>query len=236
MARKSDGLRAALLTAPKRRDCNEADRKHLKRWLKNIELVGADPQWSALEARAISCGMAKEHIYVDFVAYALDARNVAEHAESDRDPVWEERQRQRDELLALADKTEELAKYFLREERYSGIATFFQRDFLPVRSLWLFHIFEAKLLRRLAGREPRPSTFISRQSGGRNRRSNSRAINAFVSFMTDRMFDECGRVYRRVLVEMTNAAFPKADVSESDVRWASRMKRARSRKAKSETK
>lgn len=43
------------------------------------------------------------------------------------DPILRERQEQRAELLALADKADDLARYFQEAAKYSGIANFFSR-------------------------------------------------------------------------------------------------------------
>src|SRR5208282_4150103 len=125
--------------------------------------------------------------------YALDARRIAEGVEGGNDPLLQDKQKRRVELLALADKADDLARFYQEEEKYSGIADFFQRFMaLPVMPeqeavprveppfLRMQHEREAKLLRQLAGREPKPTTFISREKG-------KRAVTAFIHLMANYM-------------------------------------------------
>ena len=180
----------------------------------------------------------------DIIAYALDASRIAEAAGHGDDPIRRERKQQRDVLLSLSKKSEDLAAHFRFVEQYSGIASFYQRFFLPVRSLWMFHEYEAKLLRQRGSREPEPTTFISRQTGGgktKKKRLRSRVYNAFIVFMVMRMKDEFERPYYRVIATLTNMAFPEAAVASADVEAAWRrgeayMRRnSRALKAKNKT-
>jgi len=159
----------------------------------------------------------------------LDARRIAEAASRGVDPTRRERQQQRDELLALTKKSEELAAYFRSVEQYSGIAMFYQRFFLPVRSLWMLHEYEAKLLRQQASREPPPTTFISRQTGGgktKRKRARSREYNAFIVFIVMRMNEEFCTPHYGVVATLTNMVFPEAAVSAQDVEATWRRGRA----------
>src|SRR5262249_8312922 len=165
----------------------------------------------------------------DIIAYALDASRIAEAAGHGDDPIRRERKQQRDELLSLSKKSEDLAAHFRFVEQYSGIASFYQRFFLPVRSLWMFHEYEAKLLRQRASREPGPTTFISRQTGGgktKKKRKQSRIYNAFVVFMVMRMNDEFDKPYYRVVATLTKMVFPEAAVTTLDVQEIWRRGRA----------
>jgi len=208
----------------KRSDLTRSDRIHLREWIKNHDLSGDDSIWERI---VVDAQGEPARVYSDIISYALDARRIAEAVKRGDDPFRKERQQRRDELLQLAQKSDDLAKHYHAVERYSGIAMFFQRFLLPVRSLWMLHEYEAELLRQIAGREPLPTTFISRQSGGQGKRARSREIMAFMCFLADRMREECGKSYHDVVAEMTNAAFPKADVTADDVRSA--MKAARRR-------
>jgi hypothetical protein len=190
-----------------------ADKVHIKKWMNSEaandfipDKVVADPI-----------------IRKDIISYALHARQIAEAARHGDDLLRRERQQQRDELLALTKKSEDLAAYFRSVEQYSGIAAFFQRFFLPVRSLWMLHEYEAKLLRQRASREPPPTTFISRQTGGgktKRRRARSREYNAFIVFMVMRMNDEFGKPYYGVVASLTNMVYSEAAVSSADVEAA----------------
>ena len=91
---------------------------------------------------------------------------------------------------------------------------------MPLRSLWMFHEYEAKLLRPHPLTEPGPTTFISRQTGGgktKKKRARSRVYNAFVVFMVMRMKDEFNQPYYGVVATLTNMVFPEAAMSSSDV-------------------
>ena len=156
----------------------------------------------------------------DIVSYALDARRHAEAAAEGRDPAREQRQHQRLELSNLAQKAEDLAAYFKSVEQYPGIAEKYERFLLPLRSLWMFHKYEAELLRPHPLTEPEPTTFISRQTGGgkrKKKRARSRLYNAFVVFMVMRMKDEFSKPYYGVVATLTNMVFPEAAISTSDV-------------------
>jgi hypothetical protein len=221
-------LKAALLAELQRSDLTEADRDHLKRWIDSHDLSGDDSMWERIDAAAgPGSGWPGGTICRAVVSYALHARQIAEAARFGRDLHREERQQQRDELLALAQKAEDLAKYYRAVARFSGIAQYFKQFLLPIRSLWMFHEYEAELLRQRAGREPQPTTFISRQSGGKKKRGGSREINAFMVFMVDRMREECGKACYDAVAEMTNAAFPEADVTADDVGLITRAARRR---------
>jgi hypothetical protein len=96
-----------------------ADKVHIRKWMNSEaandfipDKVVADPI-----------------IRKDIISYALHARQIAEAARHGDDLLRRERQQQRDELLALTKKSEDLAAYFRSVEQYSGIAAFFQRFF-----------------------------------------------------------------------------------------------------------
>src|SRR5262249_45232077 len=148
-------------------------------------------------------------------------RSIAEDAQSGNDPLFEERKRQRDLLLALADKAEALAKYYADAEKFSGIAMFYQRFLKPVSELLDLHKKEADLLRQRDGREPTPTNFISRQRRGKKRR-HSRKYNAFMFLMADHMSQICGKPHYDAVSDITNIAFLEAHVTADDVRNACR--------------
>jgi hypothetical protein len=194
----------------KSRYVSAADRAHIKKWMNSEAANDFIPD--QLVADPI--------IRRDIIWYALDARRIAEAASSGDDPRRRERQQQRDKLLALTKKSEDLAAYFKSVERYSGIAAFYERFFLPVRSLWMLHEYEAKLLRQQASRDPPPTTFISRQTGGgktKKKRARSREYNAFIVFMVMRMNEEFDAPHYGVVATLTNMVFSEAAMSSQDI-------------------
>jgi hypothetical protein len=156
----------------------------------------------------------------DIIAYALDARRHAEAAAHGRDPAREQNQKDRLKRSELAQKAEDLASYFRSVEPYQGIADYYERFLLPLRSLWMLHEYEAQLLRPHPLTEPGPTTFISRQTGGgktKKKRVRSREYNAFIMFMVMRMQDEFDRPYYGTVAILTNMVYPEAAVSTEDV-------------------
>jgi hypothetical protein len=202
-----------------------ADHEHLTRWTSN----GDDLPWKKIEADAkafgiIPSGSARETV----IRYSLMTRRIAEDAGRAKDPILQERKQQRDLLLTLAENADALAKYFTDVEKFSGIAMFFARFLRPVAELQDFHRKEAALLRQRAGKEPTPTTFISRQRGGK-KRLNSRKYNAFMYLMAEQMTEICGKPHYSAVSDITNIAFLKAAVTADDVRNACRAPRRRSR-------
>jgi hypothetical protein len=187
-----------------------ARRARVKKWAESE--AANDPIPDQLVADPIIRG--------DIIYYALHAVEIAEAARRGDDPLRRERQQQRNELLTLTKKAEDLAAYFKYIEQYSGLAEYWDRFFLPVRSLWMFHEYEARLLRKEASVEPPPTTFISRQAGGgkaKKKREHSRVYNAFIVFMVMRMKEEFTKPHYDAVATLTNIVFPEAAVSSADV-------------------
>jgi hypothetical protein len=197
-------------------DTSTEDKLHLTKWLKS---EAADDY---VPAEIVADPITRR----DIIAYALHGRQIAEAAGRGHDPIRRDYQNQREQLLSLSKKSEELAAYFMSVEQYSGIASFYQRFFLPARSLWMFHDYEAKLLRQRFSREPGPTTFISRQTGGAKKRARSRMYNAFIVFMVMRMIDEFNKPHCRVVATLTKMVFPEAAITTSDVQETRRRGRA----------
>jgi hypothetical protein len=209
-----------------------ADRAHLKRWIEDASVD--DPVWDRIVAKAPG----ETHRTIIF--YALETRRIAEAAKFGDDPILREGQERRAKLLTLAEKADDLARYYQEAENYSGIAMFFQRflvlpvlpeqeavprvepPYLRVQQLRELHEREAQLLRQLAGRKPRPTTRISRQSGGKNKRDRSREYVAFMYLVVDHMREMSAKPHYGAVATMTNIAFPKADVTTDEVRAACR--------------
>jgi hypothetical protein len=205
-----------------------ADRAFLGRWAKNCP---DDPIWQEIVADARAYGLWPQNsIHSTIIWYALDARRIAEGVKGGNDPLLQHKQKRHVELLALADKADDLARFYQEEEKYSGIADFFQRfmtlpvmpeqeavprvepPFLRVQQLRELHEREAKLLRQLAGREPKPTTFISREKG-------KRAVTAFIHLMANYMDELCRKQHRRAIAILASEAF-NSHVEDEDVRKA----------------
>jgi hypothetical protein len=185
-----------------------SDRTYLRRWANNC----ADNKiWEEVIADARAYGLwPHDSLYSSLIWYAISARRYAERVKTGDDPLLRERQNQRAELLALAEKADDLVRYFQDVERYSGISMFFQQflnlpvmpeqeavrriepPLLRVQQLQNIHQQEAQLLRQRAAREPKPTTFISRKKARRH-------ITAFIHLMTDYMNEFCGKQHRRAV-------------------------------------
>ena len=203
-----------------------ADRAYLRRWADNC---ADDPIWEEIVADARAYGVLPHNsMHSTVIWYALSARRLAESMKAGDDPIWRESQEQRAELLALAEKADDLARYYQKAEKYSGIAMFIQQflvlpvmpeqekvpriepPFLRVKQLQELHEREAQLLRRLAGKAPKPTTFISREKGKRH-------ITAFIHLMTDYMHEICGKQHRHAVAMLASMAFNSL-VDSEDVR------------------
>jgi hypothetical protein len=202
------------------------DLAYLRRWANNC---ADDPIWEEVIADAREHGLWPHwSLHSTVIWYAIWARRFAKSAKVGDDPLFRERKNQRVELLALAEKAEDLARYFHEVEKYSGISMFFQRffvlpvmpeqeavprvepPFLRVRQLQELHLLEAQLLRQRARRAPKPTTFISREKAKRH-------ITAFIHLMTDYMDEICGKQHRPAVALLASMAFSSL-VDNEDVR------------------
>jgi hypothetical protein len=158
------------------------ERAFLERWTVDCS---DEPIWAEIvaDARALGCWPSST-LDSQLISYALEAKRVATRVKSGVDPVFLEEQQRRAKLLELADKADDLARYFKDIEKYSGIAMFFQSNLklpvmpeqeavrrvepglLRVRQLQELHRDEARLLRQRAEREPKRHTFVSRRGWG----------------------------------------------------------------------
>jgi hypothetical protein len=212
-------------------DCDRldaADRAFLSRW---VEDCANDPIWEEIVADAREYD-AEPHnaIHSTLIVRALQARRYAERVRAGYDPILRERQKERARLLELAEKSDDLARYYQEIEKYSGIAGFFQRFLewsvqpeheavprtespsLRVQQLRGLHEREAQLLRQRAKREPKPTTFISRKKRKRH-------IMAFIHMMSVAIDETCGKQHRHAVAILTNVAF-NSSVGTQDVRKA----------------
>jgi hypothetical protein len=201
-----------------------ADRVFLRWWADDC---ADDPIWEKVVADARAHGSSpSKTMHSTVIYYALEARKIAEDVKSGYDPIFLKSKKQREELLALAEKSDDLARYFQQIEKYSGTANFFQRflvlpvlpeqeavrrvepPFLRVQQLQKLHKREAELLRQQAGRARKPTTFISRKKAKRH-------VNAFIHLMTDRMDELCGKQHRRAVALLATMASKKTVYEEA---------------------
>jgi hypothetical protein len=203
-----------------------ADRVFLRRRAKDY----ADERvWNEVVVKARTFGrFPEETMYAMLIDYVLLARRFAENAKYGYDPIFRERQAQRARLLELAQKADDLARYFQEVQKYSGVASFFQRFLaLPVtleqervrrnepsnlraQQLANINLQLAQLLRQRAGRAPQPTAFISRKKAKRD-------LTAFIHLMADYMVEMCGSQMRHALSILASMAF-NCSVVDEDVR------------------
>ena len=210
-------FKAALALVSLDPDLTDSDRAHLKRWGSWPD----DPLWERIASRARAYGMLPHHsTHSTVIRELLLARRYAESVKHGDDPDLRERQRQHEYLLELANKADELAKYYEWAAAYSGIANFFWRFLMPVEDLRDFHRKEAQLLRQRAGRKPKPVVRVSRQDRSKNRRG-LRKLNTFIHLMDYYIREEiCGQPDHHAVAVLTDIAIPGYDVDAEYVRKA----------------
>jgi hypothetical protein len=198
------------------------DQAHLKRW---VDGWADNPVWEKIEADARNPGS----VYSDLVWNAIQARRIAESVKGGNDPIRRERQKQREELLDLAGKANEMALYFQEAEKYPGVANFWFRfltlpvtpeqeavprvesSILRVQQLRQLHEQEAQLFLRLAGKEPKATTKIRREK-------RTLLITAFIYLMTDYIHALCFHRHNEAVAILGNIAFPGYDLDAEAVR------------------
>ena len=142
-------------------------------------------------------------------------------------------------MLALAEKMEDVvrhhqscrkAQHLQRVPSPTGPLPDLPQEAEAKQSLeWLMR--EAHRLRQVAERCPRTGRIgtvvripfhVSRQSGGKRKRNQSREVGVFMREMVNCMDEWCEEPRHDVVATMTNIAFPDADVVAEDVRSACR--------------
>jgi hypothetical protein len=233
-------LRSVLNHYLQRADLTEADRAHLKRWLEDVR----DPAWEKLAAYIRRCGELPpvvEGPYSIFIGSALRARQFAESQKDSpavqRKLKQQHEQQEHSDLLALAEKIEDVvrhrqscrkAQHPQRVPSPTGPLPDLPQEAEAKRSLeWLRR--EAHRLRQVAEKvsagkpncdwDPIP-VHVSRQSGGKGKRNQSREVGVFMRQMVNCMDQWFGKPRYYVVAAITNIAFPDANVVAEDVRSA----------------
>jgi hypothetical protein len=198
-----------------------------------------DPIWEKIAADARAHGKLGPDVedpYSILIGAALRARQFAE-SQTDTPDLQRKRKQQREQqersdLLALADKMEEVVRHYQayrkaqRPQRVPSPTGPLPEEAEAKWSLeWLRR--EVHRLRQLAKRvsADEPETVrVSRQRGGKGKRAQSRELSVFMQKMVTRMCQLCGKrkPHHRAVAAMTNIAFPDAEVVGEDVRSACR--------------
>ena len=220
---------------------SEGDRAHLRRWLNEVD----HPVWGQLAADTRKYGELPTFVegpYSVFIGSALRARHFAQ-SKTDPPAVQRKRKQQREQqersdLLALANKMEDVVGHYqaCRKAHHqqpvpspSGVPLppllrlemkqleWLERNALRVR----------QLAERVSAGEPngdwdRIPIHVSRQSGGKGKRKQSRELGVFMQKMVNCMYGCCGKPHYHAVAMMTNIAFPDADVVAENVRSACR--------------
>jgi hypothetical protein len=232
-------LRSALDYYLKRPGLTEADRAHLERWLAEAR----DPAWKRIAADTRTYDELPAFVecpYSYFIDSALRARQFAE-GQTDTPAVQRKRKQQQDclDLLELAEKMEDArrhrqscrrAQHPQRVPSPTGPLPELPQEAEAKQSLeWLGR--EADRLWQLAWKvsagEPewdweRRPVRVSRQSGGKGKRNQSRKLGVFMQRMVNWMYQWCGKPRYDAVATITNVAFPDANVVSENVRSACR--------------
>jgi hypothetical protein len=234
-------LRSALKYYLEQPKLSEGDRAHIKRWLNETR----DPIWERLAADTRRYGELPTLVqgpYSSFISSALRARQFAE-SQTDTPAAQRKRKQQRElrdrlDLLALANKMEEVVRHYqackkAHERRPipspSGPLPPPEEPETELSLDWLRR--KAHKLRELAeegsASEPnlgldRIRVHISRQSGGKGKRNRSREVGVFLQRMVNHMYLCTGQPRYDAVAAITNIAFPDANVVAENVRSACR--------------
>ena len=171
---------------------------------------------------------------------ALRARQFAE-SQTDTPAVKRKREQQRgqqerSDLLKLAGKIDDFLRHYracskaLQPVRVPSPKGPLTEELVAKLSLdWLER--EAPRLRQLAEKvSARDPTWdwgpipvhVSRQSGGKGKRNQSRKLGVFMQRMVNCMYELCRKPRYDVVATITNIAFPNANVISEDIRSACR--------------
>ena len=239
-------LRSALNYYLQQPKLSEGDRAHLKRWLNETR----DPIWERLAADTRRYGELPTLVqgpYSSFIFSALRARQFAE-SETDTPAVQRKRKQQREQqdcldLLELAEKMEDVRRHrqSCRKAQHpqpvpspTGPLPELPQEAEAKQSLeWLGREADRlwqlawQLAKKVSAGEPewdgdRIPVRVSRQSGGKGKRNQSRKLGVFMQRMVNWMYQWCGNPRYDAVATITNIAFPDANVLSENVRSACR--------------
>ena len=236
-------LKSALDYYLKRPGLTKADRVHLTRWLAEAR----DPVWEQIAAdtpdlwRTTDDGRGPL-----FFFHRFGPSRAAICGEPDAAPAVQRKrklqreQQDRSDLLELADKIEDVLRHHQscrktqlprRVPSPRGPLPDLPQEAEAKQALeWLRR--EAPRLRQVAEKvsagEPEWDlgpipVRVSRQSGGKGKRNQSRNLGVFMQWMVNCMYQCCGKPRYDAVATMTNIAFPDADVVAENVRSACRL-------------
>jgi hypothetical protein len=207
--------------SPEHDELRTSDRQFLATWLADY---AGDSLWDELVTAANRFQKSGTFDHLSLIWYAMRARRLAEDASSGDDPLYEERQKTREELLELAKSADALTGYWLRaQEKSAVLAPWFPPFPIPFDQVLQFQEFnaaQAKCLRRIAGTPPRV-TPISRQRRSAQREQ-TRESGIFMREMVGFMRKICGKPRHQVVATLTGIAFPPTVFSTDQVRAAMR--------------
>jgi hypothetical protein len=138
----------------KEEEATPVDRAFLESWRNHVD----DPIWS--KTLAAVRRLLPFETYAWIVVKGLRVNRLAEGMRSG-DSFLEQQRKHRQECLDLADKAEELAKYFGQVD--TETAAWFKDELAPASTLAQQHLKEAEILRKIGGDEPKPTVPAVRQ-------------------------------------------------------------------------
>ncbi len=225
MARKQTALALKTALTAALQSASPDDRAFLERWIAQAN----DPVFEKLGVKALARGEFDgelELFYRVVIAQARKARWTAQDVKSGVDLTEQREQKERDELLKLADKADDLAK-FCRGTGRADLASLMspqvrlggllkQHGMMPLEQLAELHEREAKILRQFVLQNPpRIPTRISRERRVREH-------VAFMYQMVQAMRELSGDPHYDAVADLTNIAYPNAKVTAENVRSACR--------------
>jgi hypothetical protein len=206
-----------------------------------------DPVWEQLAADTRKYGELPTFVegpYSYFISSALLARQFAASEvitpALQRKRNQQREQQERSELLALADKMEDVVRHYRACRRVHPQQQVPSPSGVPLPPLpqeletkqgleWLERTAHRarQFAERVSAGEPnqdwdRIPIHVSRQSGGKGKRKQSRELGVFMQKMVNCMYRCCGKPHYHAVAMMTNIAFPDADVVAENVRSACR--------------